>query len=198
MIHARDHQKRWYLIKRRGEAPDGDHLSSQKLCDIVRSHDDFWVLHLETDYAFRPDAARHTSTALIAKLVDDDGETKYTHSSMHIHIGPRLTVGQEMSEAAYQCAQQLAKSQPTHELADLGASDVDMESESHKDKLDAVIQEMDRLMAEREYNSALAAANRFSGKDLTLLFKAFVCQIFIRHYAILRTPTPSTQEWCVD
>ena len=197
-FHMRDGEARWYYVRRRWPSAEGDYLSSEKFGDVMRSHANLWVTHLETDFQARSDGFQQTSTALLTKLIEERCDVKYVQSYMHIHVAPVQKATGEMREAAYQCAQKLAESTPAQELAHMSKNNVNMDSAEYKIVFDALWLELHRIAASGEYELARTIARQSSGKDDDHLFTGTVGSMFMGNYAIMGPRTPETQQWCVD
>ncbi|MCJ1471612.1 hypothetical protein MMC13_000252 [Lambiella insularis] len=197
MLYTRDENAAWYLVRRRWPNSKGDYLSDMKLGDLIRSDADLWITYLETDFQARSDGVQQTSTALLVMLVQEEDDTKYVQSYMHLHVKLLQKTSQGMFECAYQCAQQLAESEPVRQLANMSDNEVNMEFPAYKAIFDALQPETSRIAASGENEAALATARQTSGKDKSVLFGAIMGMMFIGHYALMGPKLPDTQEWCV-
>lgn len=200
-LYMRDDQGVWYLVSRRksNTSPvDGDFLSRDDLCDTVRSRHDLRIIHLETDFQSRSDGVQQTSLSLLVKHVEEEDGIKYVESYMHLHVRRIEASSQDMFEAAYRCAQQLAASEPACQLELLGDEAVDMADAQYKARFDALQPEIMRIATIEGNEAALVAARQTSGKDNSVLFGAIIAMIFIGHYAIAGKMTREMQRWCVD
>lgn len=201
-FYMRDDQACWYLVRRRWPSAEGDFLSKEKFSDVMRSHTNLWVTHLETDFQARSDGLQHpfqqTRTALLTKFIQESHEVKYVQSYMHIQMGLSRKSSCEMFEAAYRCAQKLAESAPAQNLADMSKDGINLESPEYKAVFDALQSEIYRIAASGENDLAMTIARQISGKDDGVLFGAIMRMMFIGHYAIMGAKTPDNQQWCVD
>ena len=197
-FYMRDEKAHWYLVSRRWPSVEGDHLSKESFSPAMRSHTNLWVTHLETDFQARTDGDQQTSTALLTRLIEESSEVKYVQSYMHIHVALIRKTSCEMFEAAYRCAQKLAKSGPAQRLANMSKDGLDMESTEYKAAFDALEPEIYRTAASGNNEVAMTTARQISGKDNDILFGATVAMLFKGDYAIMGPKTPDNQQWCVD
>ncbi|CAF9939192.1 hypothetical protein IMSHALPRED_001243 [Imshaugia aleurites] len=198
VLYMRGDESCWYLVSRRRPSVEGDCLSEEKFCGVMRSHTNLWVTHLETDFQARKDGDEQTSTALLTRLVQECEEVKYVQSYMHIHAALMRQTSREMFEAAYRCAQKLAESAPAQQLANMSKNGTNMESPEYKAVFDALKPEIFRIAASGNNEIAMTTARQSSGKDHDVLFGAIIGMLFIGDYAIIGPRTPDNQQWCVD
>ncbi|KAK4691803.1 hypothetical protein P7C71_g5278, partial [Lecanoromycetidae sp. Uapishka_2] len=200
MFYMKDEQGVWYLVHQRksctSPAIDGDFLSNNNLCDVIRSKDDLRILHLQTDFQVR--TGHLQSTSLLVKLVEAEDGINFVKSYMHLSVGPVQSNSKVMFEAAYRCAKQLADTEPARKLAALNDEAVDMGHPEYKTLFDSLEPEILRITMLEVNKLGLAAASQSAGNNPSMLLGAITALIYIGHYAITETVHQSAQRWCVD
>ena len=198
ILYMRDEGANWYLVRRRGTDAEGDFLSKERFSGSMRNRTNLWVTLFETGFQARSDGVQQTTTALLTTLIRETDEVKYVNSYMHIHIWPYRKDSSEMFEAAYRCAEKLARSDPAQRLAQVRDEDIDMERLDYKALIDALESDIQRLFASGDFDKGLRLARQSSGKDNDVFFEAIVRVLFLGRYAIRGPKTKDSQRWCVD
>ena len=199
-LYMRDYHGGWYSVQRRGDNSNGDYLSSDLLSDIIHSHHSLWITYLETKFQTRSDGRQQTQIALLVKVVEEENGIKFAESYMHLHVKLLDLAIQDMWEAAYQCADTLAREDMTRQIAILiQESDFDPESpRSWKTIWHSLITEISNLPTSGLYEKIISTAERASVKQLPDLFGVFVRMVFTGRYALVGRRTAETQKWCID
>jgi len=114
-------------------------------------------MHLETAFQAGKDGNQQMSTSLLVKIIGKTEGIDYVQSYMYVHVGLLQSVSRGMFEAAYQCAPQLAESEPVHQLA-ARACDRNMDDPEYKTLFDTLQPEILRIAMLEGNEAALAAA----------------------------------------
>ncbi|KAI4250529.1 MAG: hypothetical protein L6R40_000129 [Gallowayella cf. fulva] len=179
-FYMRDHEASWYHVARRWPNTEGDYLSEDKFSSVMRSHTNLWVTHFENGFQNQTDSLPGTRIALLTRLTEESNDVKYVRSYMHIGIVRQLKAHCGMLEAAYRCAQQLTESSPAENLMNVSQGKIHTESPEYEAALDALLPEVNRIIASEENELARDYTRQRSGKDTDDLSAYFVLLFFLR------------------
>ena len=201
LLYMRDEYGAWYLVRRReSKTPSarGDFLTEEELCAITQSNDNLRIIDLGTEFQARTDGVQQTRTSLLVKLVQEEEDTNYVQSFMHINVAILQKANSDMFEAAHQCAQQLKESSSTRQMTTLQDHEVDPDLPSYKTLFDGLGNEIHRIAMMAANEAGLAASKRISGRADSALFEAIISLLFAGHFIHMGRKIHATQRWCVD
>ena len=201
LLYMRDEYGAWYLVRRRESKTrnaKGDFLTEEELCTITHSIDVFRIIDLETESQARTDGVQQTRSSLLVKLVQEEEDTNYVQSFMHINVTILQRANSDMFEAAYQCARQLKESSQARQMTTLQDHEIDPELSSYRTLFDGFENEIHRVAMMAANEAGLAASKRISGRADSALFEAIISLLFSGHFIYMVKKIDATQRWCVD
>lgn len=201
LLYMRDEYGAWYLVRRRESntlSAGGDFLTNEELCAITHSNEIFRIIDLETEFQARTDGVQQTRTSLLVKLMQEEEDTNYVQSFMHINVAILQRANSEMFEAAYQCAQQLKESSSARQMTTLQDHEIDSDLSSYRTLFDGLGSEIHRIAIMAANEAGLAASKRISGRADSALFEAIISLLFAGHFIHMGRKMNATQRWCVD
>lgn len=200
-LYMRDEYGAWYLVCRKEcstLSAGGDFLTDEELGAIGHSNEIFRIIDLESEFQTRADRVRQTRTSLLVKLVQEEEDTNYVHSFMHLNVGILQRTNSDMFEAAYQCAQQLKESPSAQQMMNLPDHEIDLKSSSYNTLFDGLGIEIHRIAMMAANQAGLAASKQISGRADSALFEAIIALLFAGRFAHMGRRTKANQRWCVD
>ena len=201
LLYMRDEYGAWYLVRRRESktlSAGGDFLTNEELCTITHSNDILRIINLETEFQARTDGVQQTRTSLLVKVVQEEEDTNYVQSFMHITVAILQRANSDMFEAAYQCAQQLKESSSARQMTTLQDHEIDLDMPSYRTLFDSLGNEIHRIAIMAANEAGLAASKRISGRADSALYEAIISLLFAGHFIHMGRKTKATQRWCVD
>ena len=203
LLYMKDDAACWYVSGRRWPNAEGDYLSKEQFSSIIEwRFTDLWITLQDIEYQMPAGPFQENRTALLTRLIHESDGVKYVHSYMHMNFLRYRKDACEMLEAAYRCAQKLAKSAPAQRLASMSEDEIDMESTDYRAVFDSLEAEILNLSASGEYDRGIAVArersHRAGSGNGEALFGVYVRMIFTGQYAVMGPRTPDGQQWCVD
>ena len=201
LLYMRDEYGAWYLVRRRESktlSAGGDFLTNEELCTITHCNDIFRIIDLETEFQARTDGVQQTRTSLLVKLIQEEEDTNYVQSFMHINVAILQRANSDMFEAAYQCAQQLKESSSARQMTTLQDHEINSDLSSYRTLFDCLGDENHCIAMMAANEAGLAASKRISGRADSALFEAIISLLFAGHFVLMGRRTEATQRWCVD
>ena len=201
LLYMRDEYGAWYLVRRRETktlSVGGDFLTDEELCAITRSNEIFRIIDLETEFQARTDGVQQTRTSLLVNLVQEEEDTNYVQSFMHINVAILQRANSDMFEAAHQCAQQLKESSSARQMTALQDHEIDLDLSSYRTLFDGLGNEIHHIAMMPANEAGLAASKRISGRADSALFEAIISLLFAGHFINMGRKTNANQRWCVD
>ena len=201
LLYMQDEYGAWCLVRRKEIntlSAGGDFITDKELCAITQGNESLRIIDLETEFQARTDGVQQTRTSLLVKLVQEEEDTNYIQSFIHINVAILQRANSDKFEAAYQCAQLLKESSSARQMTTLQDHEIDSDLSSYRTLFDGLRNEIHHIATMPANEAGLAASKRISGRADSALFEAIISLLFASHFIHMGRKTKATQRWCVD
>lgn len=192
-LFSRDGEGRWYSLQSR-------QLADLEAFDVVLSRlTRPWILYLGSSSPIPADKENHPS--LLVEEADErqphSNDIMYVETYWHVGFCHLSTEMNQLCEAAYCLAQQLASSAAARHLEDLGAVLSEQESPSYREALEAVDGELKRLARSPFAMEALIASGNTADEKGYINIGLYMDRIYRGLYIHVEDYKACTSRWCV-
>ena len=198
---VKDCQGRWYLLEPRLFGTSDRPPALEEMCAVVSGLSNPWILYRGSDSHIPEDNKAH-----LALLVEEANEQQSQSNEVtcvdiksHVEFGHLPTEMNQICQAAYCLAQELASSAAALRLEDhLGTAPTDLDSPVYQEAYHGVDLELQRLSRSPFAMEALAASGNSVDERGSTRIREYMARIYRGIYMQIEEYAPGNKKWCVD
>jgi len=196
VLYMRGAQSTWYTVKRRLPVEQDHYLSDKNLCATLRGERDLELIQLED--LDGPEATKKVSFGLITGRMNEDQETKFVQTRLHILIGIVQRGRMPLFESAFQLSKELTYVWSAYQVPHTNPTNPAVDAEVDQRFIAFLHSELDRIVASEDGKEALRKAEQSSMSATPAFLKETILWWLLGNYANLEEDAAPPQLWCID
>ncbi|CAF9923195.1 MAG: hypothetical protein HETSPECPRED_005269 [Heterodermia speciosa] len=198
----KDHQGRWYILKHRLDDKSGRPPTLEEMCAVISALSSPWILYNGSS-SLIPNSTKAHHALLVEAGAKNEQQTQIDELTCveiksHVGFGHVPTEMNQICQAAYHLAQELASSAASCRWGDLGSDPIDLEDPDYKDILQGVVLELQRLSRSSFAMEALTASGNSADERGSARIAYYMERFYLGIYMQIDEYAPSDRKWCVD
>ena len=195
----RDYQGRWYMLTHRLFGISDRPPVLEEMCTVISTLSSPWILYRGSSSLVPEEKSYLGLLVEETKEQPQSNEVKCVEIKSQVSFRPLTTELNQIHQAAYCLAQDLASSAAARRLEDvLGAAPTDLDSSAYLGASQDVNRELDRLSKSVFAMDALAASGISANERGFSAIEEAMMRMYRGLYMQIEEYAPGSRKWCVD
>ena len=196
----KDSPGRWYILRHRQFGESDCPPGLEEMCLVISRLYSPWILYRGSSSLIPENTKAH-----LGLLVEEaNGQQPQRNGSTFVEIKSQVcfshvtTEMNQICQAAYSLAQELASSAAARRLEDLATTTADLANPVYQEALDGVDLELKRLSRSPVAMEAIAASTNSSNEQGIIRLAEYMERFYRGLYLQIEEHAPGNRKWCVD